>query len=388
MIVGVTQTVVMRGLSGGRLGADVLSKASIQELASHRGDGLVTSFYLDVDGRRFPRPSDLEPKIEHLFRTARHEAAKRGPDVTRAVDGDLGRIREWLSKGVDRERVRGLAAFCCDAQGFFLTIALPQPLDDDVSLDEHAHVAQLVQALSAMKPCLVVLADRGRARLLRLDDGVVDESAGPTDEIPRQVDTDVELGSFARRHAEEARRHLRRVADAVTNELRKSPVEYVILGGPAAAELEHHLHDDAARRYVGAVPLAMTAQKDEVGATARALIADVERRRQSDLVDKLIGRSGAGATVGLSATLDALAARSVGTLIVDRSLEATGVRCPACGCLAVEGEHCPQCGELTEEVADLVEATLVDALAAGASVEFVDSPELVAREGIGSIERY
>ncbi|HUZ19527.1 MAG TPA: hypothetical protein VMU75_03020 [Acidimicrobiales bacterium] len=370
------------------MGTDVLSRVTVRALASYRGDPVVTSFYLDVDGRRFPRPSDLEPKVEHLFRVARHEAVGLGSAASGAVGADLERIRVWLSHGVDRERIRGVAVFCCDAKGLFTTIALSQPFADAVSVDERPHVAQLVQALGASTPSLVVLVDREGSRLLRCDAGVVDESAGPTDELARQVDTDVELGSFARQHEEAARRHLRRVADAVASELRSWRAEYVVLGGPAATELEHLLPADAARRCVGVIPVAMAAPKDEAAAMAQGLVAGAERRRQCSLVEDLIVRSGTDATIGLAATLDALAARSVGTLVVDRSLKATGVRCAACGLLALEGEVCSRCGERTTGVADLVEAALADALAADADVESVDSPDLVARGGIGSIERY
>jgi hypothetical protein len=370
------------------VGRDVLSESMIRELTAHRGDPIVTSFYLDVDGRTYPRPSDLEPKIAHLYRVARHEAVALGGDTIQAVESDLARIGAWLSEGLDRRETRGVAAFSCAANGFFSTFALPVSVADEISLDRRPHVAPLLVALEAAKPCLVVLADHVRARLLRIEDGEVSERAGPFDEIPRQVDTDVELGSFSRHDEEALRRHLRSVADAVEHELRLRPVDYLILGGPAAAELEHHLRGAEVRRVDGRVDVAMTAPRDEVAAAGRCLLADLERRRKAELVGDLLERAGAGATLGFSSTLDALAERRVATLVVGRGLKARGVRCRECGQLGVEPGSCPRCGGTLDEVADLVEAAIAEGLGEGASVEFVDAPELDAAGGMGSIERY
>lgn len=366
----------------------MLSKATIRALAAHRGDPIVTSFYLDVDGRNYPRPSDLEPKVERLFRFARHEAAARGENVTRAVEADLARIAAWLSEGLERSHTRGIAAFSCASEGFFSTLTLPTSVPDEVSIDRRLHVAPLLLVLEAARPCLIVLADHESARLLWIEDGEVSERAGPFDEIPRQVDTDVELGSFSHLHEEAARRHLRSVADAVADELRHRHADYLVLGGPAAAELENHLQGTDVRTIDGRVDVMMTAPRDEVAAAGHRLVGDLERRREAELVGELFERAGAGATVGLSGTLDALGERRVATLVVARGLKAHGGRCRECGHLDVELETCSRCGGGMEEVADLVEAAIDEGLGEGASVEFVDAVDLNAVGGMGAIEWY
>lgn len=369
-------------------GSDVLNKSIIRELAAHRGDPVVTSFYLDVDGRRFPRPIDLDPKIEHLVRVARQSGAVLGEEALRSVDGDVARIADWLSQGLERSRTRGVAAFSCSAEGFFRTLTLPVSVPDGVSLDHHPHVAPLVVVLQEATPCLVVLVDHERTRLVWIEGGEVTERAGPIDELPRQVDTGVEIGSFARHDEEAARRHLRRVADELTEEIRRSSPKHLLLGGPAAAELEHHLRQDEARRILSRLDVAMTAPRDEVAAGARRLLEELERRREADLIHEIFERVGAGATVGLSGTLDALAERRVATLVVGRRLQASGVRCRDCGRLDVAVESCPRCGGPLEAVPDLVEAAIDDGLGGGATIELVDVPELDAAGGIGALERY
>ena len=366
----------------------VLNESMIRELAAHRGEQLVTSFYLDVDGRRYPRPSDLEPNIERLFRLARHEAKSRGKDAESSVEGDLAHIKTWLAEGLERNRTRGVAAFSCAAEEFFSAVRLPVSVPDQVSLDRRPHVAPLIVALDATSPCLVVLVDNERSRLLWLEHGDVSESAGPTDEIPRQVDTDVELGSFSRRREEAVRRHLRNVAETLAIELRRRPVGDVVLGGPAAAQLEHQLRDVDARRITGKVDVAMTAPRDEIAAMVRRVVDDLERRRGAELVDKLLQRAGAGGTIGLSSTLDALADKRVATLVVGHGLEAGGFRCAGCGRLGLEMGSCPRCGGTLDEVADLVEAAIDQALGEGADVEFVEVPDFERVGRIGAIERY
>ena len=367
----------------------VLSASLIRDLAARQGDPFVTSFYLDVDGRLHPRPSDVEPRVEALFRAARARADDLGEDARAAVEGDLAAIGAWLDGGIDRSRTRGVAAFSCAAAGFFATLDLPVRVADRVGIDRRPQVAPLLAALEASRPCLVALADRERGRLLQVSGGQVRELGGPFDEVERQVDTDVELGSFERRHEEALRRHLRAVAAAVTGALRDAPDTVLLVGGPAATELGGELGADKAVRIAGYLEVAITRPADEVAAMAEALLAELGHRHDVDLYDELSERAGVDASLGMAPTLDALAAHRVATLVVARGLEAGGGRCRSCGALAAAGTvACAHCGGTLDDVPDLVEAAIGDALGEGASVELVEVAAFAAQDGIGAIERY
>jgi peptide chain release factor subunit 1 len=365
-----------------------MGELDIRKLAAERGDPFVLSFYLDIDGRRYPRPSDVEPRVEHLFRLARAEAARAGKAAAAAVEADVGAIEAWRASGLDRRRTRGLAAFSCARTGLFTGIQLVEPVADAVVLDRVAHLAPLLGALEAARPSLVVLVDRGGSRFVELEAEEVRERPGPVDGTARRVDTDVELGGFSRLREEALRRHLRLVAAAVDEARAARSYDWLLLGGPEAAALGSELRRAGAPSAVVELTVAMSASAHEVGEVAAVRREELDRQRQGALVRALVERAGVDACLGLGATLEALADGRVFTLVAQRSLGVAGGRCGACGALSVGGTTCPRCGGALEEVADLLEAAIADTVTVGGGVELVDTPELATHGGIGAFLRY
>ncbi|HUY23371.1 MAG TPA: hypothetical protein VMV22_13625 [Acidimicrobiales bacterium] len=370
----------------------MIEVSEVRELAVFRGDPIVTSLYVDVDGRRYPRPSDVDPRIDHLVRLARTQAEPLGKEVANAVEADLLRIREWLAAGIDRRVTRGLAAFSCNAQNFFRTFELPVSVHDHVGVSPAPDVAGLCKVLASDEHALVVVTDRHRSRLLRLDPGETHELEGPVDKPARQVDTDVELGSFERHHEEAARRHLSNVARAVLDELKERPVERIVLGGPAdiVGQLRGELPRGVREHVTGTIKVAVNAPVSQVAGAAIDVVRHERHRRQAALVEEVRGRAqqGAGAVSGLTATLGVLRAGRVGVLLVSRDLEASGGRCPGCMQLVADGLRCPVCGERPIVVDDVVAPAIAQACAQRAEVEFCEPAALDAMGGIGAIERY
>lgn len=372
-------------MESGRGREMALSESLIRDLAAQRGEPFVTSIYIDVDGRHYPRSSDLEAHIQELFRAARTQAAAFGDDASEAEEADLAAIEDWLAKGLDRSHTRGVAAFACSREGLLRTIPLPVAVADGVRLDPQPQVGPLVLALRLAKACLVVLVDRERARFLRLGGGEVIERSGPLDGVSRRVDTDVELGSFSRHHEELLRRHIRTVAAELVRELRTLPGACLIVGGPEASDLASELAGKGTP-VVGELKVAMTASAHEVDQMVEVFLADLERRREAVLLDDLAERKGIDAVIGAEPTLDALAAGRVETLVVERGFASPGGRCQRCGFLSLQGEgSCSRCGGTLESLADLVEAAISDTLVNGGEVELV---ELALRGGLGAFERY
>ena len=145
----------------------MLDEDRIRSLATHRGHPTVTSCYLDVDGREYPRPADYEAQLDHLLRSARAGAQAAGPEVVRSVEGDLERITLWVKGGFVRSHTRGLALFSCSAENWFEVVELPRPVRNEITLDQRPHVRQLESALQEYERFAVVLVDRQRARLFR-----------------------------------------------------------------------------------------------------------------------------------------------------------------------------------------------------------------------------
>ena len=166
----------------------MISEDRIRELAGHRTSNVVTSCYLDVDGRRQVRPADYETQLDHLLREAREKAAGFGPEAARSVAADLDRIAAWVRSGFDRSRVRGLAFFACSADGFFDVVESPLPVRNGVVVNHTPHVRPLESILQAYERFAVVLVDRQRARLFRFELGELTEHAEVFDAVPRGGD--------------------------------------------------------------------------------------------------------------------------------------------------------------------------------------------------------
>jgi peptide chain release factor subunit 1 len=376
----------------------MISEDRIRALAGHRASSVVTSCYLDVDGRRHPRPADYETQLAHLLREAREKAAGFGPEAVRSVAGDLDRIAAWVRGGFDRSHVRGLAFFACSADGFFDVVESPLPVSNEIVVNHTPHVRPLESILQAYERFAVLLVDRQRARLFRFELGELTEHTEVFDAVPRGGDqaghpAQGSRGARVQRHTEEvAHRHLKHAAEVTFTELRERPVEHVILGGPheVVVELEGLLHPWIRDRVADRLVIPTTASAEEVRQAALAVEAAVARRSEAALVERLRDAIGTGGGVaGLEPTLAALVERRVDVLLVSEGYDAEGWRCRSCRYLGLLGRRCPVCGRSMDLVDDVVEEAVEEALANKCRVQMVrDNADLDVLGRIGALLRF
>jgi hypothetical protein len=351
----------------------------------------VTSLYLDLDGRRFPRLSDYAPHVDTLARAARRRAAALGPTTADAVEADLERISAWFARGVGRRATRGVALFSDAASGLFEVVELPVSVRDQVAFGDRVDVAQLCEALPRCQPVLVVVLDRHRSHIFRVEGAEAEEIQVAESLLERRVDTDLELGSWARQHEERARHHFHRVARELASELDSRPVERVVIGGvpETVAALEACLARRVREHVVGAVTLAVTALPNEVARVAGDVVREAHAREHAELVESLRDRAEQqrGAVTGLEATLGALADGRVTKLVVGPKLHASGARCPACGQLTVDATRCPRCGAHPIPEEDVVDAAVTDGCAEHVEIEMCESSAMDDLGGIGAVLR-
>jgi peptide subunit release factor 1 (eRF1) len=376
----------------------VISEDEIRALAGHRGTCVVTSCYLDVDGRRHPRHADYETQLDHLVRQGREKAAGFGPVVARCVAADLDRIVDWVRSGFDRSRVRGLAFFACAADGLFEVVESPLPIRNGVAVNHTPHVRPLESILQAYERFAVVLVDRQRARLFRFELGELTEHTEVFDAVPRGGDqaghpAQGSRGAAVQRHSDEvAHRHLKHAAEVTFSELRSRPVDHLILGGPheIVVDFEGLLHPWIRERVADRLAISATAGPDEVRQAALAVEAAVARRSEATLVERLRNAVGAGGGVaGLEPTLAALVERRVDVLLVSDGYETEGWRCRSCRYLGPLGRRCPVCANSMDLVDDVVEEAVEEALANKCRVQMVrENADLDVLGRIGALLRF
>lgn len=367
----------------------VLDESAIRILAEWRCEPVVTSLYLDVDGERHPRPSDFAPHANALFRAGREIARAHGDGAARSVDQDLTRIAEWLDSGIDRHGTRGLAAFA--APGHFEALGLPVAVRDQVAVGSRPDIAQLCEVLATSGPVLLAAVDSQASRMLRIDLNGAHDIGAPSDPVERQVDTDVELGSFEHRHEEFRRQHFRRVAGELMAEVGQRPVERVVLSGTpdAVAELLSHLGQQVAALVAGRLSLPPNTPEPQLVAAAQRLVAEERLGHLRVIVEELRGRAseGAMAVTGLGPTLEVLGAARAQAVIVEQGLELPGGRCADCGQLVAEGMTCPRCGGSIVTVGNIVAEAIVDAFLQHVTLQFCEPGALADVGHIGAFER-
>ncbi|MPY92754.1 MAG: hypothetical protein GEV08_06680 [Acidimicrobiia bacterium] len=348
-----------------------ISQPEVRELATWRGREVVTTCYLDVDGRRFVRQQDLEREVDNVVRRAR--ARMNG---NRSVHADLDRILAFVRGGVDRRRTRSLAIFACDADDYWQVVPLPVAVPSRVIVGSAPAIAPLEAALQDYERVGALLVDRQHARLMVIGWDGIEQELDLLGDVP--VSTSAEHGSGDRDRSartgtrEQAGPVARQVARAVWELHDSVRFDRLLLGGPedVVAEVERALHPYLRERAAGRLGVPAWASADEVHRAARAVAIEAERARESALVERLRSTVAAGgrAVAGLDATLEALGAHRVERLLVSHGYSESGWRCEPCGRLARTGRACG-CGAAMHEVDDVVSEAVDDAVSSGAAVE-------------------
>ena len=368
-----------------------ISEEQVRELAGFRGVlAPVTSCYLDVDGARWVRHQDVVRELDRLVRAAR---SRQNGDASLA--SDLRRIEEHVKGGLDRSRTRGLAMFSCSAHDLWRVIELPVPVRSQLVVNHTPSVGQLEQVVDEYERFGMLLVDRQRARMFVFELGELVESTTVFDQLPRGDDADHSYTKDqARDHASAvARQHLRRAADVAFALVQEQEFDHLILGAPddLAAEVEGVLHPYLRERLVARCGIALNASDDEIRHAALEVEATVEREKEAEVVARLREAVGAGGrgVAGLDATLAALVERRVETLAVSSGYSEVGWRCPNCRWIGRLGRSCPVCQNEMDQVDDVIEEAVEDALGQSCKVEVcLGNADLDVLGRIGALVRY
>ena len=371
----------------------------LRDLAGYTSDRApVTSCYLDVDGRRYIRAQDVEPHLDDLLRRGRRRMAEsNGHDkaATASVEADLHRISDFVRGGIDRSTTRGLAMFSCSAEGFWQVVELAVSVPNVIVVNATPHIRVLESVVDQYLRFAVLLVDRQRARILLFEQGQLVDKQEHFDQLPRHDDDGGQMRHDAvAGHAQAAAaHHLRRAAQAAFAVFQEQPFDHLILGTPdaIARDVERELHPYLRDRIAARLSIPVAAKDGEIAQAALEVEAKVERAREAALVERLrqaVG-AGTGAAVGLADVLTALVARRVETLLVSEGFEAPGWRCRACGYVGVRGRACPLCAADMQQVDDVVEEAVEEALNQSCRLAMCRAdPDLDVLGRIGAILRF
>jgi peptide chain release factor subunit 1 len=370
-------------------------RSLLRRLAEWDGAGApITSLSLSVDGRTYPRKTDVEIRVDELIRRARSVAMAMGRDALRSVERDTDAMSGFVRDDFERGGTRGLAMFSSHDAGLWDVALVPRPLMHRAVVGPDADLLPLEVVLETYRPSCLALVDYEKSRLFVVEMGQIEEVAGVTDDVPGRHDQGGRAQMRMQRHVDDHRaRHLRHVAERLFVLWRRRRFEHLVLAGPAEAhrELEAELHDYLRQRIRGHAVLPLSATTHQVLDKVLEVEERVERESERDVLERLEAAVGAdnGGVVGLEPTLEALANDRVGELVVSHRLSAPGARCLACGRLMTRGSRCSSCGARTERIPDVVEAAVAVAFRTGARVEtIVDDDPRPSFDGVGALLRF
>lgn len=369
----------------------VITEDAIRELAGFRGGTApVTTCYLDVDGRRYVRHQEYERELSSLLRRARGQA-----NGTASVHRDLKRIEDFVKRGIDRSRTRGLAIFACSAHDLFEVVPLPMPVRNQVVVNDIPAVAQLEAVVQERLRTGVLLVDRQRARIFVFELGELVDRSELLDELPRDYDHrgERERGDVDHHVDELAQQHLRKAARALFDVHQEHQLDQVSVGCPdeLIGTVESVLHPYLRERLVQRLDVTVAAPLKEVEQAVVQLESRAERAKEARLVDQLREAVGSGrrGVAGLPGVLDALAAGRIDTMFVSHGYAQPGWRCEPCDRLAAVGRTCRQCDGDMQELEDVVEEAIEQALANAAKVEIcIENADLDVLGRVGALLRF
>jgi peptide chain release factor subunit 1 len=369
-----------------------LDRGLLRKLAEWDAALPVTSVYVTVDGRWYPRKADYELRLDDLLRNARGQARALDRDAIRSVDRDVAAMSEFVRDEFDRGDTKGLAMFSSNGAGLWEAVRVSRPVRDRAIVAPEADLVPLESLVETYRPTGVALVDFEKARLFLVDMGRIDEVSDLWDDVPGRHDQGGWAQMRMQRHVDDHRtRHIKHVADVLFKLWRRTRFEHLALAGPPEAqhELETSLHDYLRRRVRATFTLPMTASRADVLDRILQLEEDVERERERNAVERLSRAAATGRGVmGLEDTLQAVSEARVDELVVSFDLSAPGAACGACGRLTTRVGRCPTCGETMQPVPDVVESAVAAAFRTGARVEVVLDEGLQELDGIGALLRF
>jgi len=355
-----------------------IDREFLRKLADWSSNGIpVSSLYLDVDGRRYPRRQDYIVRAEQLCHELQR-ASKEKPftrEASKSVAQDRARMLDYLH-ALDRGPTRGVALFSASKARLWEPVTVPRPLKDRVTLALHPYVIPLEALVETYESFCTALVDRARARIFLARMGQIHERSDIFDDVPGWHDQGGWSQARYQRHIEDhAAHHLKHVAEVLLRFYKVRKFDHLILAGPdeLIPELERAMHDYLKRRIAARVTLPMTASAADVLQKSLGVEENIEKARERAILETVTAETSAGRTgiAGLGRVLHALNEGRVDTLVVPFGLSVPGAQCSDCGRLATSGSVCSTCGGGLEAVPDVVESAVATAMRQSSKVEIL-----------------
>jgi peptide chain release factor subunit 1 len=347
-----------------RLVASSVTWDALRELAGFRAEkGYAISLFVDLDPSVSPTPGQAQTRVHSLLDEGekRTDGARQTHEQRLGLKADFERIREFFNEEFQRDGARGYAVFCAGLDNLWQTVALSEPVPDEVKVSHELYLAPLVPLVGRGEGAVVAVVSREQGRLYRLVGGRLEEVANLFEEQPRRHDQGGWSQARMQRHVDElAKDHLKDVANELESQLRRLRHPKVVFISPEEmkSEFAELLAGDARAAIIGWTTAKAHASPTDLLSVAMPVLEQWRERHETEVVERWkeeAGRNGRAAS-GWEQTLEAASDARVDCLLFQEGVEHSACVCPACGRVSLEGGRCPLDGtemEKREEGLDL-----------------------------------
>jgi len=360
----------------------------------HSEKHLLVSLYLPLE-KGEPGEAKLPIRLKNLINEALEAKEGWTPEQIRSVEEDLARIERLVAE----ERVVGsksVVAFASSPLGLWEVFRPPVRVEKSLVIDHAPRVAPLIALAGQLERCCTVLIDKGRTRIFFLDLGGVEERYDIYGVVPGRHDQGGwAQARYQRHHDDRVMHHLKHTADELFRLRHEEGVQRLLVAGTEGlvSQFTDYLHPYLKRCLVATLPLEMTASPKEVQERALAVVEDLNKREEVNLIQQLRGEALSGnlGVIGLEDTLHAWQAGQVLTLLINEDFSAPGRRCSRCGSLTVREGSCPYCDQTLEPLQDVVEELIKRAFLGNTEIKFIageNREALAEMGGIGALLRF
>jgi peptide chain release factor subunit 1 len=373
----------------------VLRAGLLAELEAFRApEQRVSSYYLPLDGRYDGDSEAARLVVKNALAQQRERLQELNvrPAVRHALQHDWQIIEELALSLAGQRGTRALACFVASASGYGRAFRLPWPVRARAFFEERFVLWPLYQILDQADRYALCLTDKDDARIFLYYLGQTEEVFDIHDDIPGRIRFPDPFGEleYARKHVESFHHHFTHVAEALLRLFQREPFAHLIIGGHGEilSQFESHLHrylrDRLVARWVLEVRTPLPALQERLREEEQQVLRrQAERLWQTIQAERLLRGA-----LGPEETFAALWQRRVQALLLTDNGHAPGYRCSSCGRLHLHAGPCKECQNQTQEVPDIFEEALHEALEQGAQVRYWNEAALKEVGGLAAWKRY
>lgn len=372
-----------------------MDRERLRYLAGLRSEKrLIVSLYLPLE-KGEPGEAKLPIRLKNLINEALEAKESWTPEQIRSVEEDLARIERLVAE----ERVLGsksVIAFASSPLGLWEVFRPPVGVGKGLAIDHVPRVAPLIAFAGQLERYCTVLIDKSRSRIFFLDLGSVEERYDIYGVVPGRHDQGGwAQARYQRHHDDHVMHHLKDTAYELFRLHHEEGFHSLLVAGTeeVVTQFADYLHPYLKESLVATLTLEMTASPKEVQEQSLAIVEDLKKREEANLIEKLKGEalSGRLGVIGLEDTLHAWQAGQAFTLLINEGFHAPGRRCPQCGSLTVREGSCPYCNQTLEPLRDVVEELIKRAFLGNTEIKSIagENKEALAEMGkIGALLRF